>query len=306
MLLHQLTKIYRTLAPELFRDVLYSLRINSPAQKWKNRRMKQDFLTYAAQLKELDNPARALIPYIQKNGITTFPYSDMNLQFPIEVKTDKKLKLDYAIFEGKKLYFKAQTTKKANKAYLIGLMNEQLPHSPHRYLARDFNVDENTILADVGCAEGNFSLSVVERVKKIYLFESDPDWIPSLEATFAPWKEKVHIINAFVSDQSNPCHISIDEFFKDKAWPNFLKLDVEGYESAVLAGASQLLAQAHLQVAMCTYHQLGDDYTFEQYFKARNFKTSFSDRWMFFLGDVHGFKAPFLRKGVLRSVKSPS
>lgn len=304
MFLHRIIQIYRALAPELFRDILYSLRMNSPAKQQLKRKMKQEFLAYTAQLKTPDSPAHLLTPYVQKHGVTTFPYEDMNVAFPVTVKSDNQIKLDYAIFEGKRLFFKAQTTKKANKDYLIGLMNEQLPHSPHRYLTGGFDVDENTILADVGCAEGNFSLSVVERVKKIYLFESDPVWITALEATFAPWKEKVHIINAFVSDQSTAQHISLDAFFKDKEPPTFLKLDVEGYESMVLAGASNLLTQSNMQVALCTYHRLGDDLAFEQYFQERGFKTSFSDRWMFFLGDVSGFKAPFLRKGVLRSVKS--
>lgn len=47
------------------------------------------------------------------------------------------------------------------------------------------------MIADIGSAEGNFSLSNIENVKKVYLFESDKEWIEALEATFRPWRDKV-------------------------------------------------------------------------------------------------------------------
>jgi len=32
-----------------------------------------------------------------------------------------------------------------------------------------FNLNENDVVADIGAAEGNFSLSVIEKVKKLYI-----------------------------------------------------------------------------------------------------------------------------------------
>ena len=89
-------------------------------------------------------------------------------------------------------------------------------NSPHRYLTESFTIGQNDVLADIGAAEGNFSLAVIEKVKKIYIFEYDQEWIEALRATFAPWSDKVEIINKFVSDKNDEYHIRFDTFFENK------------------------------------------------------------------------------------------
>jgi hypothetical protein len=37
-------------------------------------------------------------------------------------------------------------------------MREQDPDSPHRYLTDSFTIGNDDVLADIGAAEGNFSL----------------------------------------------------------------------------------------------------------------------------------------------------
>lgn len=39
------------------------------------------------------------------------------------------------------------------------------------YLDEDFQVEEGDVVLDVGVAEGNFSMEIIERASKIYLFE---------------------------------------------------------------------------------------------------------------------------------------
>ena len=39
------------------------------------------------------------------------------------------------------------------------------------YLTKKFNVNKNTVVADIGCAEANFSLDIVDKVKHIYLYD---------------------------------------------------------------------------------------------------------------------------------------
>lgn len=53
----------------------------------------------------------------------------------------------------------------------------------------------NSIVADIGTAEGIFALNIIHSVKKVYLFECDPEWIIPLEKTFAPWINKIEIVN---------------------------------------------------------------------------------------------------------------
>ena len=81
----------------------------------------------------------------------------------------------------------------------------------------DFNLNDSDVLADFGAAEGNFTLAVIDRIKKAYLFEYDPEWIEALRLTFKPWQDKVEIVPKFVSDKNDNKHCSGDVFFKDKS-----------------------------------------------------------------------------------------
>ena len=74
------------------------------------------------------------------------------------------------------------------------LSKEQDVRSAHRYLDGAFTFEKGEILVDAGVAEGNFALDVVEKASKLILFEADREWIEPLQATFAPWKEKIVIV----------------------------------------------------------------------------------------------------------------
>jgi len=88
--------------------------------------------------------------------------------------------MNYVMQEGKRLYFKKRwNVSRIKKAY-ADLLREQDENSPHRYLTNTFTVDKNDTIADIGAAEGNFSLSVVDKIRKIYLFERDNEWITAL------------------------------------------------------------------------------------------------------------------------------
>ena len=68
------------------------------------------------------------------------------------------------------------------------------------YLSDNFTVQQDDVLLDVGSAEGIFALTHIEKLKHVVLFERNAQWVEALEATFAPWKEKVTIIRKYVSD----------------------------------------------------------------------------------------------------------
>jgi hypothetical protein len=296
-------KLYRRLAPEIIRDKLFEFRKNRKLNALNLNTVKKNIVDYIKSKETLEKEESEVLEYLIRHNITTFPYQDMNQTFDVKIHNDKAAKLYYGDYENKKLYFKPQSTKESNKNYLIGLLNEQLPFSPHRYLTKTFDVNEQTILADIGAAEGNFSLSIVDKVKKIYLFESDKEWIKALQKTFEPWKEKVEIIHAFVSNTNDIYSTSIDSYFEGKEKPNFLKLDVEGFEDIVLEGAAKLLEQNQLQVAICTYHKQGDDLKYKKFFEDRSFKTEFSERFMIFIDDINNIAPPYIRKGLLRATK---
>ncbi len=248
-----------------------------------------------------------IITFLENNPITTFPYADLQKAGDVTIQKDPNNGLYFGLVNGKRMYMKRQSTAKANKEYIEGLMCEQIPMSPHRYITSDFHPDHHSILVDVGAAEGNFSLEMVDTVKHIYLFETDPDWIEALQHTFAPWKHKVDIIQAMVSDTDGEGHLTLDTFFRQKtAPPDFIKLDVEGGELEVLKGAQSIIqSSTSLKVAACTYHRKDDATDYQHFFEQQGFNVEFSDRYMFFLEDYQQFSPPYVRKGLIRATLLP-
>jgi hypothetical protein len=162
------------------------------------------------------------------------------------------------------------------------------------------------VLVDVGAAEGNFSLSNIEKAKHIYLFEMGLEWVKALEATFTPWKEKVTIVQKYVSDIDAQNSIKLDTFFKNDEKVTFIKADVEGAEGQVINGANTLINnQKNMKIAVCTYHRQSDATSLDNMLQKKGFITHFSDKYMIFhYGKTNVVEAPFLRKGILRGIKS--
>ena len=179
---------------------------------------------------------------------------------------------------------------------------EQDLESPHRYLSSNFTVSSSDVLADFGAAEGNFSLSVIEKIKKVYLFESDPEWIEALEMTFLPWKDKVEIVPRFVSDINDAKHCSGDVFFAGKEL-TFMKIDVDGGERKLLRGfADTINSTSRMRIALCTYHQHEDEKEFSAMLSAQGYAVSPSGGYMIFYYDKK-LKAPYLRRSLIRATK---
>ncbi|RYZ94417.1 MAG: hypothetical protein EOP47_27885 [Sphingobacteriaceae bacterium] len=188
------------------------------------------------------------------------------------------------------------------------LFVEQHDKSPHQYLTDDFTVPDNAVFVDVGAAEGNMSLKLVEKAKKVYIIEADPTWRPALEATFEPWADKVEIICKYASDTSNANEISVDSLFEKEGRIDFIKIDVEGAEEKVIHGSVNTIKSSAntLKLALCTYHKDGDAEKFSQLLKSYNFKISFSDGYMIFPYSETYPKPPYLRKGLIRATLTPA
>jgi Methyltransferase FkbM domain len=255
----------------------------------------------------LNDEQREVYEYLQNHKLSVFPYNfpQKYISTDIFIETDPENGLYYTLWEGKRLYYKNGHQFNKAQVYFNSLLLEQDPLSPHRYLTDTFDVDTNDVIVDVGAAEGNFSLSVIEKVKQVYIFEVEKDWIKALEATFEPWKEKVKIVQKYVSDQDTNMSIRLDTFFNKNQKVNFIKADVEGAEAQVINGASDLIkAQTNLKIAICTYHRQTDAEDLDKLLKNKGFENSFSDKYMiFYYGKTNIVKPPFLRKAVLRAKK---
>lgn len=210
-----------------------------------------------------ESPKITCYKFIVKRGYKSHFLYDFTLDYdrmPIQVYRDGDNELNYVLHTGnKKLYFpRGYTRQKIEKMYR-SLLIEQDIRSPHHYVD---SVEElrGKVLLDIGGAEGMTSLDSVDLVSFIYIFECEPEWIEALLATFAPWKDKISIVEKYISNRNDATNQTLDDFFKDKPKDNlFLKMDIEGEERNALAGSEKLFSMAkNLQFAICTYHKKDD------------------------------------------------
>jgi hypothetical protein len=267
------------------------------------RQIKQNIIEYFTNLPTDNREINTLVDYLKANEMDAFLYPFKKNYKPasIEVFTDESNSLKYVLHQGKRLYFKRTFTHEMIKNYYSGLLAEQDLQSPHLYLTNDFTIAPDSVIADIGVAEGNFGLSNVENAKHLYIFEADSTWMEALHATFEPWKDKVTINNVFISAKIKRGFTSVDQYFKNKIKPSFIKVDVDGAEQDLLNGAKELLeSDASLKMALCTYHKADDAVQFDTLLKKYNFNTQFSEGYMLFYYDKN-IAPPYFRKGVLRA-----
>lgn len=290
--------IYRSLLP---RSLRRKIALRGHAERGKE--LKKQILDYYASLEVVIPEVQTVVDYLKTHELSVFPYAfqEKYKTSDVDVLRDANNGLWYVKHENKKLYFKRSWSASEARDYYKGLVMEQDEQSPHRYLTGSFDVTAGNAVADVGCAEGNFALSVVERVTKLYLFETDPEWIEALQVTFEPFRTKVEIIHQAVSDVNGDKQITLDTFFANKQL-DFIKMDVDGGEAAALRGANSTLEREKLKIAMCAYHQANDEATFTQLLTQKQFHVKAPNGFMIFYFDKT-LAPPYLRRGVLRAVK---
>jgi hypothetical protein len=200
-----------------------------------------------------------------------------------EVFTDNKNKTVYINQNGKPLYFAYEEAAEASLLYAY-LAAEQDPESPHRYISDELNSriksGEFDTLIDIGGAEGNLSLELADRLKRIIIVEFEEKWQKPLSLTFAPYKEKTTIIQKFCSDKNDETCVTLDEMTKgidlSKA---IIKMDVEGAEAEVLCGGKNAIENAGCFL-VCTYHKEGDKEEFGKLFKEAGYRIEFTEKYL--------------------------
>jgi hypothetical protein len=292
--------VYRLLLPGRVRKHLSLLFKNDDINKLRKKILRYYKLLPDRQISKEQTEA---VSYLKINPLSIFPYSftEKYDYRDVEVFLDTILDLRYIIVDGNRLYFKRSWPEELIKGCYSFLQMEQDMESPHRYITSDFFVKDNDVVADIGAAEGTFALSVIKRAGKIYLFESDIEWIKPLEATFAPWKGKVEIISRFVSDRNDEERITLDYFFENREAIDFLKVDVEGVETDLLKGCEKVLSgNKSLKLAICTYHKQDDESTISELLKNVGFEVTYSKGYMIYTKDKE-LRPPYLRRGLIRA-----
>jgi hypothetical protein len=278
------------------------------AREEKRREENEKIRTYFLSLNRDEQDAEVLeiIHYFENNPFTVFPYDYTKNYNPEKIKVfvDPSCQMKYVLHDNKRLYFpKHYNFASIRNTYDYLLHIEQDKDSPHRYETPDYTVKKGDIIADIGTAEGIWALTYAEIAGKIYLFECDPMWIKALEKTFEPWKEKVFIINKYVSNVSKGVNITLDDFIRDGKI-NFIKADIEGAEIQLLEGAKKVLStQNDLKLLLCAYHRKEDAVRLKEYLEHENFSTEYSKGYMLFIYGEEKLDYPYIRRGLIRATK---
>jgi hypothetical protein len=290
-----LFSVYRIAVPKPLRSFILKKIIRSK------------ILRYFSQLsrEDINDEQEEVVKFLENKPLEIFPYTFAGNYSPdkIIVFADSVNKMKYVDYNGMKLYFRRGWTNRRVKKGWSELLKEQDPNSPHRYLTGDFYPSGEDVIADIGAAEGNFSLSVIEKVRKAYLFEYDNKWIKALGHTFEPWKEKAVIVPRYVSDIDDSRHIRLDTIFMENPGITFLKIDVDGFEKEVLRGFKNTLESGiPLKIVLCTYHKGEDEAAFTELLGNYGFEISVSKGYMINYYDKK-IKAPWLRRGLIRAIR---
>lgn len=256
-------------------------------------------------LSKFDNAEiREIADYLKHNSICLFPYNYKN-NYNIKdicVGRDSNNNLLYVKYKGANIYMrKGYKSKYRAVRYFNNILIEQDKNSPHCYISNTFMPSENSVILDIGGAEGYFSMQYVNNVKKIYIFECNEEWIEALNETYKEYKDKVCIIGKFVSDYTDDTHIKLDDFIDEyDLWKDelFIKIDAEGSEAAILGGGMRTLnASKSIKIAVCTYHCQSHERDFRELFKG--WKIESSKGYMLYYYD-YNFREPYIRRGLLR------
>jgi hypothetical protein len=224
----------------------------------------------------------------------------------IPVYRDNEKELYFAEIEGRRLYYYDGDVDEIMGKILFVNKLEQGEHSPHLYFTDEFQVGDGDVFVDIGAGEANSTLTVIDKCDHAYIFEGLAIWEKPLQATFAPYQEKVTIVKEMVSDVTEDGFTTLDDCLAGQRI-SFIKLDVEGYEMKALRGAERLLREnQEMKICVCTYHYGGDAREIWDFLEERGFTCEYSEGFMVFIladdfreGSDPAY--PYFRRGLIRA-----
>ncbi len=251
------------------------------------------------------------IEFLKHNDELIFPYSPIKKLENIDSGIDNETKLPFIVHQGKRLFFPTNMSAPFAKTLYKNFIETECilgggyrEKAPHQYESENVHISDGDILLDIGCAEALFALDHIEKVKKVYLIESDSYWTDALKATFKPYADKVVFVNKLISDTDSENTTTLLSLLKDDINESiFIKMDIEGYEQMVLKSSIDFLKSiTNIKIACCTYHRQNDFDEISELLNNNGFKIEASDGYMIFpQGEIN---PPYFRKGIIRSQKS--
>jgi hypothetical protein len=270
------------------------------SENFKKLQSKWELIKYLEKENSKNNEKIEIKNYLKRNAVAMLPYDFIKKYDYNDVIIYNENDNKYVLHENKRMYFPKNWKDDKIQIYYNSLLQEQNTDSPHRYEYGMVQVNSGDVVVDIGASEGFFALSVIEKAKKIYLFECNELWNDILEMTFSPYKEKVVIVNKYVGDYTDGNTTTMDHFFNGGQEVNFIKADIEGAELKYLKGSYNLLrASKNIKLTICTYHNKNDAQKIKQILLKNNFYVEFSKGYIL----SNWEKKYRLRKGLIRGHK---
>ena len=204
---------------------------------------------------------------------------------------------------GKLFFPRWMSEDEARTAYLNLVNTENIiggGDSPHCYQDAAHCLEQEDIILDIGSAEALFALDNIDKASKAYLFESDSVWCKPLRLTFAPYANKVVVINKIVGDKTTRQSTRLLDAVKNDVSANvrfFVKMDIEGWERLVIKSNADFFTSARVKLSCCVYHRQDDADVIDEMLKGYGYKTRFSPGYM--LSMMNGIHYPYFRHGVI-------
>jgi hypothetical protein len=248
-----------------------------------------------------------IISFIEKNGIHMIPY-EFTLKYnseDVNVYYDDNEKYPYVIIGKNRVYFPRDIKKnEIQKAVTTAFIEQQEESSPHRYLNENIKFKSDDVAVFVGASEGIYCLSIIDELRKVYLFEVDEQWITPLTLTFAPYQNKVQIVQKFVSSTDKGNQVTLDSYFSQLGEEvNYIQADIEGNEKKLLDGAKRILSGRNIKISICCYHKQEDQLEFSNFLINYGFDVQYSKGYMLLWMQVP-CKKPYFRKGIIYASKN--
>lgn len=307
-----------------------------------------------------DEDVRLAYEYLKKRPFCAplFPYEKMREMSPVEVLSDKDLKMCYVMHNGHPLYFPKGEEKMVPWLYRYAIEDDDVlgngyrQRNPNAYQSEHYHVEEGDVLIDagggrclspfdviddvidkigeafskrthigeldieldVGSARGLLALDVIDKVSKVYMVERASRWWKPIEATFAPYKDKVELVKGRLSSKKRKKKKEKKEEKNEKRFGLvdllqkcgeqrvFVTMDIEGEELDVLRDAIEYLQAAKnpITLAVCAYHRTTDYQDLMRFFEEIGYHTETQPGYVYTdMNDGHGIHS--LRKGMIRA-----
>jgi len=291
-----LTQIYRKIVPEKIRKSAYKVFVKQILDVNDFLKYKCYYIYYSVFPCKSDKHQCYYFIGRYKPVVYPYPYYFEYMEKDIQCFNDEFNNLPYVIHGNNKLYFKNMKEEHLLKSYKLLLMEQDL-RSAHCYVD-DYKTLKGKTIVDVGAAEGIFSLNTIQYAEHIYLFECEKDWIEPLRETFKSMKEKVTIVEKYVSDVTEGDFVTLDDYFgKDIPENLFIKMDIEGYERKALSGCRNILKNSkNISGVVCTYHKFDDEKEISSVLKNMNMRITKTNGYV--------YNERELRNGVVRFIKA--